>query len=204
MYIVIEGQDATGKDTQAQLLAEYLRNKGKAVTHYAESGTASDDPFISEIARLNYGTTQNIDHRTRTLLFLINRYEQWRRFAEPALKREETVITTRNWFSTLVYEGYGGGVSRNLIVRIHKLVLPERYFKPDKIVILTLSDAERKKRLIAQGKRSSEVFKSMASEFQQKLNRSYLTIAKDYKVPTLDATGTPKEVSQRLIKLFSL
>ena len=44
----------------------------------------------------------------------------------------------------------------------------------------------------------------MASEFQQKLNRSYLTIAKDYKVPTLDATGTPKEVSQRLIKLFSL
>ena len=203
MHIVIEGQDATGKDTQAKLLAEYLRNKGEVVTHYAESGTASTDPFISEIARLSYGTAQDIDHRTRVLLFLVNRYEQWRRFAEPALKRNETVITTRSWLSTIVYEGYGGGVSRNLITRTHKLILPKRYFNPDKIVILTLSDAERKKRLTA-GDRSSEVFKAMASDFHQKLNRSYLTVAKEYNIPPMSAAGTPDEVNQKLIKLFSL
>ena len=37
MHIVIEGQDATGKDTQAKLLAEYFRKQGKNVVHYAES-----------------------------------------------------------------------------------------------------------------------------------------------------------------------
>ena len=51
MLIVIEGQDATGKDTQARLLAEYLRGKGEIVTAYSESGTGSEDPFVSEIAK---------------------------------------------------------------------------------------------------------------------------------------------------------
>ena len=73
MHIVIEGQDATGKDTQAKLLAEYLRSKGKNVVHYSESGTGSEDEFIREIAKLNYGSKQDIDHRTRVMLYLINR-----------------------------------------------------------------------------------------------------------------------------------
>ena len=76
MHIVIEGQDATGKDTQAKLLAEYLRGKGLNVVHYSESGTGSEDEFIREIAKLNYGSKQDIDHRTRVMLYLINRYEQ--------------------------------------------------------------------------------------------------------------------------------
>ena len=87
MLIVIEGQDATGKDTQARLLAEYLREKGEIVTAYSESGTGSEDPFVSEIAKLTYKTKQDINHRTRVLLFLVNRYEQWRKIAEPAPNR---------------------------------------------------------------------------------------------------------------------
>ena len=31
MYIVIEGQDATGKSTQVEMLADYLREQGKEV-----------------------------------------------------------------------------------------------------------------------------------------------------------------------------
>ena len=89
MYIVIEGQDGTGKDTQAKLLKEYFESQGKEVVTYAESGTASEDPFVSEIAKLNYGSKQDIDHRTRVLLYLINRYEQWRKLAEPTLKMAE-------------------------------------------------------------------------------------------------------------------
>jgi dTMP kinase len=204
MYIVIEGQDATGKDTQAQALANYLKDQGKNVVLYAESGTASKDPFIAEIARLNYGSKQDIDHRTRALLYVVNRYEQWRKLAEPALKNNDIVITTRNWFSTLIYEGYGGGVSRSLIIKLHKLIMPEPYFHPDKIVIFTLSDKDRKERLLAQGRSKEEVFKSQNDEFQKKLNRAYLTVAKDYDVPTLDAAGSIEEVQAKLRKLFNI
>lgn len=204
MYVVIEGQDATGKDTQAALLAEYLRSQGKTVVHYAESGTGSTDEFVREIARLNYGSNQDIDHRTRVMLYLINRYEQWRKLAEPALKNGDIVITTRNWFSTLIYEGYGAGVSRSLIVKLHKLMMPEKYFNPDKIVVLTLSDKERAKRLESQGRAAGEVWKSKGDEFQQKLLNGYLKVADEYKVPKLEAKGTIEEVQEELRKLFEL
>ncbi|MDO4967229.1 MAG: dTMP kinase [Candidatus Saccharibacteria bacterium] len=203
MHIVIEGQDATGKDTQAKLLADYFRKQGKTVVHYAESGTASEDPFIAEIAKLTYGSNQDIDHRTRVLLYLVNRYEQWRKLAEPALKNGDIVITTRSWFSTLIYEGYAGGVSKSLIKKIHKTIMPEFYFNPDKQVILTLSDEARAKRLKEQG-RNTEVWKSQPDSFQNKVNKAYLTVAKDFNVPTLDASGTIEEVFEDLKKLFEI
>lgn len=205
MFIVIEGQDATGKDTQAEKLVEYFKAQGKNVVHYSESGTNSDNPFVQQIAQLNYGSHEsNIDPRTRVLLYLVNRYEQWKKLAEPALQNGDIVIITRNWLSTVIYEGYGTGVSRQVIAKLHHDLMPEHYFKPDKIVILTLSDEERAKRLISQGKRSKEFFKSKDGAFQKKLNDAYLKVAKDYKVPTFDTTGTPDEVFERLKAFWNL
>ncbi len=204
MFLVIEGQDATGKDIQAKKLKEYLEDKGQEVVHYSESGTASENEFVREIARLNYGQDFNIENRTHAMLYLVNRYEQWCKLAEPCLKRGGTVIITRNWFSTLIYEGYGIGVSRSLITRLHHEIMPSHYFKPDRIVILTLSDEERKKRLIAQGKRSTEFFKSKDADFQHKLNQAYLKVARDYKIPTIDTSGTIDEVFERLRQTWKI
>lgn len=204
MLIIVEGQDATGKDVQASFLEKYFESQEKKVIHYSESGTESTDPFISTISELNYKKDYGIDKKTRVLLYLVNRYEQWKKLAEPALKNDDVVIITRNWFSTLIYEGYGTGVSKTFIKKLHHEIMPERYFKPDKIVILTLDDAERQKRLISQGKRSSEFFKSKDADFQKKLNLAYLKVASEYQIPTLDTTGTPEEVFIRLKKLFHI
>ncbi|MBQ3429800.1 dTMP kinase [Candidatus Saccharibacteria bacterium] len=204
MLIVIEGQDAAGKDTQAKLLETYLKKKGEIVVSYDESGTSSLDPFISEISNLNYKNDYSLDKKTHVLLYLVNRYEQWKRLAEPTLKENGVVILTRNWLSTLIYEGYGTGVSRSLIKRLHREIMPEKYFSPDKIVILTLPEAERKKRLISQGKRSEEFFKSKKAEFQKTLNSAYLKVAKELNVPTLDASGSREEVLEKLKTLFKI
>ncbi len=82
--------------------------------------------------------------------------------------------------------------------------MPERYFNPDKIVILILDEEERKKRLLSQGKRSEEFFKTKDYSFQQTINKAYLDVAKKYNVPTLDAIGSPEEVSEKLKKLFQI
>lgn len=204
MLFIIEGQDATGKDTQAEKLVEYFKAQGKNVVHYAESGTASPNDFIRSIAELNYGSQNDIDPRTHAMLYLVNRYEQWKKLAEPALKNNDIVIITRYWLSTYIYEGYGIGVSRPLIVRLHKLIMPEPYFHPDKIVLLTLSDEERAKRLIAQGKRSKEFFKSKDAAFQKKLNDAYVKSAKKFNIPSMDTSGTPDEVFERLKKFWNI
>ena len=208
MHIVIEGQDGTGKDTQARMVAEYFKKQGKEVAFYAESGTASQDEFVAEIAKLNYGSNQDIDHRTRVLLYLINRYEQWRKLAEPVLKRGGVVVTARSWLSTLIYEGYGAGVSRPLIIKVHKTIMPARYFNPDKIAILTLSRAEQEKRLGIQidkkWDRKKEVRKSQGDSFQQKINPAYLKVAKEYNIPTIDASGTIEEVFAKIKQTFNI
>lgn len=204
MYIVIEGQDGTGKDTQAQKLVEYFKKQGKEVVCYSESGTGSEDPFVKEIAKLNYGSNQDIDHRTRVLLYLVNRYEQWRKIAEPVLKRGGIVITARSWLSTLIYEGYGAGVSRSVIVKAHKAIMPERYFHPDKTILFTIPEKVQAERLGTQTDknwdRKKEVWKSKGSEFQQKLNRGYLKIAEEYKIKPIDASGTIDEVFEAVLK----
>lgn len=204
MFIVIEGQDATGKDAQAAKLADYFRAQGKNVVHYAESGTASKNDFVRTIAELNYGSKNDIDKRTRALLYLVNRYEQFKKYAEPALANNDIVIITRYWFSTYIYEGYGMGVSRTLIKRLHRLIMPEHYFQPDKIVILTQSDENRQKRMALQGKRTQEFFKSQDDIFGKKINNAYLKVAKEFNVPILDASGTPDEVFTNLKKLWSI
>jgi len=205
MFIVVEGQDATGKDTQAAKLKEYFEAQGKKVVTYSESGTTSDDPFIKNVAQLAYGKDYGIEHRTRAMLYLINRYEQWKKLAEPTLKEDGVVIITRNWLSTLIYEGYMQGVSRSFIAKIHKRVMPSNYFSPDKIVILTLDEKEQAKRLESQGKvRQGEFFKSKGYEFQHKLNQAYLKVAKEYEIPTFDTSGTIDEVFERLKKFWKI
>lgn len=202
-YFVIEGQDATGKDTQAKLLAEHLENRGEKVTLYSESGTGSKSEFVQTIAKLNYGTDQNLEPKTHALLYLINRFEQWKKIAKPALARGETVITTRNWFSTLIYIGYASGMSKNTIIKLHKEIMPADYFKPDNIVIFTISPEEQLKRLGTQ-ERAAEFWKSKGGEFQKKLNAGYLKVAKDFNVPTLDASGTISEIQTELRRLFKV
>ena len=200
MHIVIEGQDATGKDVQAAKLKDYFESQGKTVIAYSESGTNSTDPFVQQISNLNYKTDQNIDHTIRTLLFLINRYRQWQNLAVPALAKSHIVITTRSWLSTLIYEGYAGGVSLDLIKDLHQKIMPPSYFTPDKSIILTLDDAERERRISSQHNRKTEIFKSADSSIKNTINHSYLTVARDFHIQTMDASGTVDQVFARLLE----
>lgn len=203
MFIVIEGQDASGKDTQAGLLAEYLRKKGKKVVTYSESGNGSEDEFIQAIAKANLNKDFDVDIRTHALLYLTNRYEQWRKIAEPALKNGDVVIITRNWLSSLIYMGYVGGMSKSTIVRLHKLIMPERYFKPDKIVVFTVSEETQVKRLGLQG-RTGEVWKSKGCDFRKKINVAYHRVIEEYSLPSINADSNINDVQAELRKLFDV
>ena len=141
MYIVIEGQDATGKSTQVEMLANYLREQGKEVVTMHEPD--GDLESAHELRRIIKDKTYNLEPMTHVLLFTAARQELWRKLAEPVLKRGGFVVSARNWWSTLAYQGYGQGISRNKIVRITKEAMPERYVKPDKSAILTLPEKER-------------------------------------------------------------
>ena len=199
MYIVIEGQDGTGKSTQARLLKEYYEKKGKEVVVMDEPD--GDLPQAHDIHDLILvrGKEYKMESITNVLLFTAARSELWRKIAEPALKRGGVVISARNFWSTLAYQGYGEGVSKTKIIKITHEALPDRYCHPDKSFILTVSDKIRLERQGTRGK-AVETFEAKPDSFQQRVNAAYPKIAKDFNVPIIDASGTIEEVSNKILQ----
>lgn len=193
MYIVIEGQDGTGKSTQARLLKEYYENQGKEVVVMDEpDGDLPQAHDLHDLILIR-GKDYNMEPMTNVLLFTAARSELWRKIAEPVLKRGGVVISARNYWSTLAYQGYGEGVSRSKIIKITKEALPEKYCNPDKSFILTVSDKVRLERQGVRGK-ATETFEAKPDDFQQKVNNAYPKIAKDFNIKIIDASGSIEEV----------
>lgn len=193
MYIVIEGQDGTGKSTQARLLQEYYEKQGKEVVVMDEpDGDLPQAHDIHDLILIK-GKEYNLEPVTNVLLFTAARSELWRKIAEPVLRRGGIVISARNYWSTLAYQGYGEGVSRSKIIKITHEALPEKYCNPDKSFILTVSDEVRLARQGVRGK-ATETFEAKPNDFQQKVNAAYPKIAKDFGIPIIDASGTIEEV----------
>ena len=195
MYIVIEGQDGTGKSTQAELLKNHFESQGKTVVMLEEPD--GDLPQAHDLHDMILTRGYDLEPITNVLLFTAARVELWKKIAEPALKKGGIVISARNYWSTLAYQGYGQGVSRSKIIRITKELLPEKYFHPDYGFILTVSDEVR---LARQGNRGKvkETFEKMSNTFQQKVNAAYPHIAKDFNLTLIDASGTIEEIFTKL------
>ncbi len=199
MYIVIEGQDGTGKSTQARLLEEHFKKQGREVVVMDEPD--GELPQAHDLHDMILTRGYDLEPITNVALFTAARVELWKKIAEPVLARGGVVISARNWWSTLAYQGYGEGVSRGKIIRLTKELLPSRYVSPDRGFILTVSDKVRLERQKGRGK-ATETFEAKPDEFQQKVNAAYPHIAKEFDVQMIDAVGTIEEVFAEICKFL--
>ena len=203
MYIVIEGQDATGKSTQVEMLADYLRAQGKEViTMHEPDGDLKSTHVLRDLIK---NKEYDLEPMTHVLLFSAARQELWRKLAEPVLKRGGYVISARNWWSTLAYQGYGQGISRTRIIKITKETMPDRYVNPDKSVIFTLDNKTRIARQKGRDDNSQkDTFESKSDDFQHKVDAAYLKIARDFIIPTIDASQSADKIQLALRKIFGV
>ena len=110
-FIVFEGLDGAGTTTQAQLLAERLRGRGRLV-HLAHQ--PSEGPvglLIRQILAGRAATPQAdgklgmVDERVMALLFAADRLDHLDSQIEARLARGEDVILDRYILSSLAYQG---------------------------------------------------------------------------------------------------
>ena len=203
MYIVIEGQDGTGKSTQAKLLADYFKKQGREVVLMDEPD--GDLPQAHELHDLILikGKEYHLEPLTNVLLFTAARLELWRKTAAPVLKNGGIVISARNWWSTLAYQGYGEGVSKSKIIRLTKDLLPQEYVTPTHAAILTVPDQVRLERQAGRGK-AVETFEAKPDDFQQRVNHAYPKIAKEFSIPIVDASPSIDDIQENLKQLFKI
>lgn len=194
-YVVIEGGDGIGKTTQADLLQKYLEQRGHTVIHLKEPGGT---PVAEAIRSVILNGTLERTPMTNILLFTANRHELWHVKIKPALSQGTWVISTRNYWSTLAYQGYGEGMSTSVITAITATFTENAYMRPDLSLILTLDDEkERSKRISERGAlENPDPFESRDSAFQQRIADGYRKIAVEYTVPLINASRSKEEVAE--------
>lgn len=201
-YIVIEGQDGTGKTTQLNLLADYFRKHNREVVIINEGAEMDSGlPATDQIDAILHDKSLDLDPITNVLLFTAQRRELWKKIAEPVLNRDGVVLSARNWLSTLAYQHFGSHVQRELIERVTGDIMPDRYVQPDLTVVLVLSDNERVKRTKKRNDKSSrDAFEGQNNDFQTRVNHGYEQIAKDFRLPLVDASGDVNKVFKAITR----
>lgn len=202
-YIVIEGNDGTGKSTQVELLAAHFQRQGLTVCVVEEPGSDEPEkstPVADELRRVIKNGDLVRSPEINVVLFSAARRELWREKIKPALKRGEVVLSARNYISTLVYQGRGEGFDEAEILRLTKLFTDEKYLHPDVMIVLSLSHDKRAKRIAMRGElKNPDTFESRGQDFQEKITNGYLEIANKYDIPVISADGTIEEIHDMLV-----
>jgi len=102
-FIVIEGGDGSGKDTQIELLRKELGEENTIWTR--EPGGTAAGTEIRKI--LLSDALTDVSAKTELLLFYASRAEHLEKIIIPALEEGKNVISNRFSLTTLAYQIYG-------------------------------------------------------------------------------------------------
>ena len=172
-FITFEGIDGSGKSTQARLLAAYLRAKDADVVLTREPGGA---PGAEEIRRLLVeGEPDRWSAETEILLFTAARRDHLERTIRPALERGATVISDRFADSTRVYQGTTRGDLRDLVDRLHTMMIG---IEPDLTFVIDMDPEQALSRGLAR-QSGEDRFEDMGASFQAKLREGFMALADD-------------------------
>lgn len=130
-FIVFEGIDKSGKETQAKMLYDHLHAKGIPVI-YTEEPT--DKNVIGRtIKKWLVGQATITSGEAITLMYTADRYEHLKKTILPALNAGKNVICDRYFYSTIAYESAIFKVDKEWIRSLHKDVR-----KPDAVIFIDI------------------------------------------------------------------
>ena len=173
-FITFEGGEGTGKSTQSQLLADYLRQQQKEVIVTREPGGTEGAELIR--ALLVSGAVSRWAPLTEVLLLNAARLDHWQKVIEPALASGKWVICDRFADSTIAYQGYGHGVKLEFLKGLYTELFGTN--KPDITFVFDLDPVIGINRSL-QRHTSETRFEQMELEFHQRMRQGYLNIAKE-------------------------
>ncbi|MES2995936.1 MAG: dTMP kinase [Verrucomicrobiota bacterium] len=185
--IVIEGIDGTGKSTQAQRLADWLRGRGHDVVQSREPTDGTWGRKLRESA-----ATGRLSREEELEWFLNDRREHVETLILPALQAGKTVVLDRYYFSTMAYQGARGLDPREIRVS-NESFAP----RPDLLLILDLAVPAALMRIGVRG--------DTANEFEQCENLErcraiFLTLEGEPFTRIIDSNGSTAEVTAEILR----
>jgi dTMP kinase len=196
--ITFEGIDGSGKSTQIKLLSDYLRSKGYRVVILREPGGTEIGERIRQI--LLDMRHDNMAAETELFLFEAARAQLTREVLIPALESGAWVISDRFSDSSIAYQGYGRGLSLEMIRSMNTWATGG--ICPDMTILLELGERTRDQRLRKRHVDGEHDRLDMESErFKQRVCEGFREIALDepMRVVVVESQGE-KEDTAALIR----
>jgi dTMP kinase len=176
-FITLEGGEGAGKSTQLKRLAEALRGRGLTVIETREPGGSPGAEAIRDL--LLGGDQDRWTPAAEALLFAAARADHVARTIRPALQRGDWVLCDRFIDSSLAYQGLAGGLGEAAVRQLHAAAGRAR----DR----DNGEADRI------GAREAAYHDAVAAGF------ATLAAREPERIRRIDASGTPEEVTSRLI-----
>jgi dTMP kinase len=176
LFITFEGPDGSGKTTQAQLLYEYLQERGYPVFLTREPGGTSIGDQIREVLH-SLENTEMLP-QTEILLYSASRAQLVGQIIRPHLARGEIVLCDRYADSTLAYQGYGHGLDLQVLQAITTFATGG--LKPDLTIYLDIDVEEGLRRKLAAHRDREAEWNRMDQQelaFHRRVRKGYLQMA---------------------------
>jgi dTMP kinase len=194
-FITLEGGEGVGKSTQVKALAKALTESGLDVVVTREPGGSEGAERIREL--LLTGSDERWGSQSEALLFAAARADHVARTIRPALDAGRWVLSDRFVDSSLAYQGGAGGLGIEAVRAINAFGINGDF--PDRTLVLTLEEgAERARARDADG---SDRIGGRSVEYHHKVAAAFHIIAAEepQRVRLVDASGSPEQVTQRLL-----
>ncbi len=199
MFLTFEGIEGSGKSTQLQRLAEFLRERGRTVVTTKEPGGTE---IADRIRAILLDSNNTIDPLAEVLLFAASRRQNTMEIIRPAIGRGEVVLCDRYTDSTLAYQGFGRLINLDQLRTLNGWATGDLH--PDLTLIFDLPEEtglSRALRRNSSAQADEGRFEAEDLRFHRRVREGYLALAgaDPERYALIDAMGSVGEVFERTL-----
>jgi dTMP kinase len=173
LFITFEGGDGSGKTTQAELLSNWLVERGHTVVRSREPGGTELGLELREIVLHRRG---HIAARAEALIYAADRAHNIATKVRPAVERGDIVIQDRYLDSSVAYQGAGRVLDPKEVRDISLWATED--FLPDLTILLDLDETIGRQRLDGDNKVYDRL-EAEKDDFHARVRASFLGLADD-------------------------
>ena len=193
MFFSFDGIDGAGKSTQIQLLAGWLRTKGKEVVTCRDPGSTPLGEKLRSLLLEHHDTP--IHRRSEMLLYMAARAQLVEEVIRPALAAGKCVISDRYLLANVVYQAHAGGLAPEEVWQVGQVTVAG--IMPTLTFLLDLPATAAAARFT----RAPDRMEAQGLAFMERVRRGFLTEAakRAGEIVVLDATQSVEKIHAAVV-----
>jgi dTMP kinase len=203
LFLVFEGVDGSGTTTQVELLCDFLEGRGHKVIRTREpGGTRLSERIRHLVLDPNWKETSFL---TELFLYAASRAQHVEELIKPAIEKGSIVVCDRFTASSVAYQSFGRGLSRDLVEKVNEIAIGS--CAPDLTFFLRISMEEALRRRAHRAEQVDRL-EEAGQRLQERVAMGYEAVFKeDLNTVIVDGHPSPEdialEISDGLLKRWA-